>query len=145
MKKSCFQIAAPVCFLLWSGLFLFLTLQDGEETLQTGSAFALWLGRTLHLSRDPAELHLLLRTAAHIVFSAVECFLLTLTLYAFHSGNRTLWVCLLLSCLIGVLMELIKLPIPGRHFSWSETGLNMLSGAIGTLLAAGLFRLLRGH
>ena len=83
---------------------------------------------------DVNEIHLLLRSAAHIVFSFVESLLLTLTLCSFRYGKQTFRISLVLSCLIAAAMELIKLPIPGRHFSVFETLLNMASGAAGVLL-----------
>jgi len=123
--------------LLWTLLFAFLTLQDGSDTVSTGLGFANWLKSVFALPQDAETLHLLLRKAAHLICMAGESLLLYLTLRAgrIPVGKSA---CISLACclVLAVLSEAVKIPIPGRHFSWRDSGLNALGAVAGA--AAGL-------
>lgn len=141
MKHRRFTIFL-VLLILWSGLFAFLTLQNGPDTTATSLGLAHWLQRVLHLSTDTETLHLLLRKAAHIVCLAGEGLLLTLMLCSTPLPRRRCVLISLLVCFaLAVVSEAVKIPIAGRHFSWLDSGLNALGAAVGVAVASGIVSL----
>ena len=125
---------------LWTAVFAVLTLQSGADTALLGMKAASWLKGVLGIKMPAAQLHLLLRQIAHVVFMALE---VLLVLLALRSRGKALWKSFAVSFAAGlvlsVLAELVKTNIPGRHSDPSEMLLNaggaLLGAALGTLIS----------
>lgn len=118
----------------WFVFMTWLSHQSGEKTSRASRMLAEDLGKLLP-SEDPERLNALLRKTAHVVVFAVLAVLSLLTWQA--AGKRPagygIWAALLLWCLGD---EATKRMVPGRHFSWLDTGLNVLGVLVGGAVCA---------
>lgn len=134
--------------MIWFGLMIFLSHQNGDATYVTGMGLtkavldlAAWLGIAL----EAEALHMLLRRAAHVGLFLVFALLVMLTassLRAQHAVRIPVWAPALFCVLFAWADEATKILVNGRHFSWIDVGLNLIGCAVGC--AAGWFIAGRG-
>lgn len=115
---------------------LFLSSQTGEETAGLSHRIANFLGQLFGLTTSGITiLHSLLRTAAHIVLYFITTVFSCAAVYATFPHHRTAWIWPMPVCsIIGIIDEIRKASIPGRHCSLGEAGLNVLGCVLGMLL-----------
>ena len=119
--------------LLWLVMITFLSSQPGPDTAQTSLSLALFLLRVFNLPQTSLQpFHLALRTLAHIFGFFVLGALFYAALHSTYPSKKHLWVWAgVITGLIGILDEVKKLFILGRHLSWLEAGLNVLGAFCG--------------
>ncbi len=125
IKKN--RLSPAALLLIVNIALLVLTLQNGEQTLATGRAISAWLIKVLNLDEEVAKVHMTIRVAAHFLFFILDGLL-------FYVLLRKLTPTLLIVLSLSILTELVKIPISGRHFSWTDCGYNMLAGCVPDLL-----------
>ncbi len=130
--------------LAWFAFIIFLSSQPGEATAKISLALARFLLRLLNLHESRLDaLHAFLRTTAHFV----GFFVLGALLYAAmrmtrqKMGNIHFWAAGIVSVL-GVLDEIKKVFISGRHLSWAEAGLNVIGAWCGIIAAMAVMGLI---
>lgn len=142
-KRIFLQVSLWLLTILWLVFCLYLSWQTGEETGQFSqqiARFLLDLLGGLGLTPDPQQFHVRLRLFAHFGVFFVTGFLTAAALFVSlprGQGSKAVWIAAVSCALIAVLAEVGKLPIPGRHLTWSEAGLNVL----GAVCGAGLIRI----
>ena len=124
--------------LAWLALSLFLSLQDGPDTVGLSMRIAAFLVRWLNrfgVSVSLNAFHLALRSFAHFGVFFVQGFLFAATALLTFPRRLPLLLSVLACTVLAVMAEVIKRNIPGRHLSWPEAGLNVLGAAAGAALA----------
>ena len=152
MRKA-LQIVLTAAALGWLAVCLFLSWQTGAKTVGLSWRIARWLHGILQdfgISWGLTSLHRRLRLLAHVGIFFVEGFLAAAAVGASHTRRKGLGMALTALFVAGaaVLAEVCKINIPGRHLQWDETGLDVLGGVAGVLLAAAglwIFRRLRAR
>lgn len=125
-----------VC-LLWTAGALWLSWQPGPETAETSlyvSDAVIDAVDGFGIRPDRETLDMRLRLAAHVVVFFFEGFFLAAASRLSLSRGWAFAAGALSGSAISVLAEVVKPMIPGRHLTWSETGLNVL----GAICGAGL-------
>ncbi len=124
--------------LAWLALSLFLSLQDGPDTVGLSMRIAAFLARWLNrfgVSVSLSAFHMALRFFAHFGVFFVQGFLFAATALLTFPRRLPLLLSVLACTVLAVMAEVIKRNIPGRHLSWPEAGLNVLGAAAGAALA----------
>lgn len=121
--------------ILWFAWMTWLSHQTGEETGKTSRELAHCLEEALPFVRmDLEQWNCRLRKTAHVAVFAVLTVLLGLTLAAAPVALPKL-------PFLGAVIvwawadEKTKIPIPGRHFSWQDVGLNLMGVLTGGVAA----------
>ena len=126
-----------VVFCAWLILLTILSSEDGSATAQTSGKITAFV---MELFRIPtahqAKVETILRIAAHFILF----FLLGGLLYA---AMRVTWVnarfvhiwALGICGVLGIMDEVKKIFITGRHLSWEEAGLNVIGAWCGIIVA----------
>lgn len=128
MKK----IIITIILAAWTILFMVLTLQNGIDTTNTSKGLTEFLINLFGLNADEEAVHGMLRHAAHIIFLAGEGIILFIALHAakIRLGKNLMITCI--ACLaFAIFTEAIKIGIVGRHFSWTDVGLNLIGAVAG--------------
>ena len=130
----------------WIALALCLTLQNGTETATTSGMIAnavhqmlMWCGIKVQYS----ELHQALRVSAHFIVFGVLGVLFEAAILASarHKGRfKSIFMPLLISMVLAVIPEVMKLWIPGCHLQWNEVLFNAIGAYGGVLLTYGLWK-----
>lgn len=107
--------------------FIFMTCLSHQDGERTGKASRELAEHLRFLDADINDLNGKLRRAAHIVVFAVFTFLLGLTLKIGRASPE--WM--LLAAAWSYVDEATKPWIQGRHFSWSDVGLNLIGTFLG--------------
>ena len=137
MKHKLFCAILWMAAIFWLILCFYLSWQTGEETVGLSLRIARWcydLLSNLHFTVELESLHMQLRLFAHFgVFFATGLLMAGVFLVTFPQRKRSLTFCVagILCTIIGVLAEVGKLHISGRHLTWSETGLNVFGALCG--------------
>ena len=122
---------------LWLVFLTFLSSQSGPDTGRLSRWLADIVTRLLRLApRYRWEVEALLRTAAHFVcfFGLGALLYAALRMTRQKLGNIHFWAAGIVSVL-GVLDEVKKVFIIGRHLSWAEAGLNVIGAWCGIIAA----------
>lgn len=125
----------------WLVVCLFLSWQTGEETVGLSLKIAQWVCSFLSgmgFMVELESLHMHLRLFAHFGIFFAEGILAGGAAAVSFPKRKKLALpltSLAISCL-AVLAEVGKLPVPGRHLTWSEAALNVLGAVLGVLLIA---------
>ena len=145
-----FQAILWFLTLLWLAFCLYLSWQTGEETAgfsQRIARFLLDLLGKLGLQPDALHFHAGLRLFAHFGVFFVTGLLTASALFVSFSRDKrrmAFWIAAISCSLIAVLAEVGKLPIPGRHLTWSETGLNVVGAFVGCTLSNCIYAFAKG-
>ncbi len=120
---------------LWFALMTFLSSQPGEDTLRTSLQLVRFLLSVLHLPESRlGVLHTGLRIAAHFaVFFVLGGLLYTAMLMTLQKLDGTLYWTIGLCSIIGILDEVKKVFISGRHLCLEETALNVIGALCGII------------
>lgn len=120
--------------ILWFAWMTWLSHQNGEDTGKASRDLARCLEGTFpFVKMDLEQWNRHLRKMAHVVVFAVLTVLLGLTLTAASVALPKLPFLVAVSVWAWA-DEKTKIPIPGRHFSWQDVGLNLM----GILMGAGV-------
>ena len=140
MKRKKKLIFLVVILAVWLFLMLHLSSANGKTTLQESMALSEFLGKWIYHTPSEAQLHTLnlhLRKLAHVflylIFGGLNAILWNLLLEKHALWKRTV-PAIVLSIFVAFADELHKIPIAGRHFSFSEFVLNAVSACITILL-----------
>ncbi len=123
--------------LMWLLFCFYLSWQTGEETVgfsQQVAQLLLELPNKLGIRPDAQQFHAGLRLFAHFGMFFVNGLLTSSALYISlprSKWKRAFWIAAISCTVIAVLAEVGKLVVPGRHLTWSETGLNVLGAVVG--------------
>lgn len=137
--------------ILWMGLMVFLSRQEGLDTLQTSKRIAAIIAgilTRLGINVDLVKLNISLRKAAHVVVY----FILSILVYRAFCVNRyggdrlfrhlrSATLTIALCIVVAVLDEVQKKWIPGRHCDWYEVALNCMAVLVGTIISVLVHRL----
>lgn len=142
IKRSFLRLIFWLITILWAAFCLFLSWQTGQETAELSSGIAQFLLILLGkagFTPDPQQFHMGLRLFAHFGVFLITGVLLAGSLeVSLPVGKRqNIYVFLLGSSIcafVAVAAEVGKLAVPGRHLTWSETGLNVLGAIVGVAL-----------
>lgn len=121
----------------WMILLTILSSQDGSATVKTSgrlTAFVMGLFRVPAANRVQVEG--ILRISAHFVLFFVLGGLLysVIRITWDKAGSAHLWALGICGAL-GIMDEVKKVFIAGRHLSWEEAGLNVIGAWCGTIFA----------
>ena len=139
-KRIILQIVLWLLTILWLAFCFYLSWQTGEETAgfsQRIARFLLDLLGKLGMQPDPQQFHAGLRLFAHFGVFFVTGLLTAAALLVSlprGQGSKAFWIAAVSCALIAILAEVGKLPIPGRHLTWSEAGLNVVGAVCGASL-----------
>lgn len=135
-KNSIRLIFLWLAALLWTALCLYLSWQPGKETAQTSQELAAPLLQALAVfgvAPEPEVFHLRLRLAAHFGVFYIDGLLLTAAFWdGFRQPGRAFAWGTAAGTVVAVAAEVAKVGIPGRHLTWSETGLNVVGTVCGS-------------
>ncbi len=129
-----------------------LSTQDGEQTVQTSLTITKQIAEAVFTNPTDAQiadLHMVLRKAAHLVLffllGSLTTWISAVTFPKTKGILRGLYLVFsaLLSVCCGYLDEWHKQFISGRHFDYSETLLNMKSGIAGVCFAFAVLMIYR--
>lgn len=128
--------------IFWLLLLVLLSSQNGTQTAQTSLKLTLFLVQLFHLgSQHIRQLDRLLRTLAHFgVFFVLGGLAIATARQTWPKGKRMGLKVIAICAFVGVMDEVKKLMISGRHLSWTEAGLNVLGVVCGVLLAGWALR-----
>ena len=116
--------------LLWVGLMLYLSHQNGTDTFNTSNGFSVYLANMLHV--DPQLFHGLVRKAAHLVLY----FILAVLLRGWQiQRGKAPWPALVMAVVFSILDEGTKPLIPGRHCDAEDILLNDVGAALGYFIS----------
>lgn len=130
-KKMIISLAVLI---VWLGVMLFLSSQNGTETENTSSFLAKWIANMIY--DNPRQWQITpidsaFRKAAHVVIYAVFGGILYSLSSCFElKAWRKFGICTAIVVLVSVLDELHKLPIDGRHFDIPDVFLNIVGGVV---------------
>ncbi len=99
-------------------VFIFEVLLS-HTTGDRSGAESRWLSERVHVSERA------LRRGAHVCLFAILSAMSGLAFGRFGIAATAVW---------SLLDEVTKIPIPGRHFSWFDVGLNLCGCAIGAIV-----------
>lgn len=144
MKTKLIKVTLCLLIVFWIVLIFVLSSQNGTQTNQISGKIAEKAAEIIY--HQPTEqqiekLHVVIRKAAHISLFFVLGVLSFSIAYATLDVKSTKRKVLLVSssffitCSCGFFDEWHKQFIEGRHFQLDEALLNMLSGAIGIVVA----------
>lgn len=134
VKRKSFWILGAVTA-IWLGLMLFLSSQNGEDTLGLSE----WICKKIlslfgrYNASDMARLNAVLRKAAHFFLFfvlGIMSVMWTVIIPRFSVAVKTLF-CFAVCFIIAFFDEAHKVFIPGRHFSLFESLLNFFGAAAG--------------
>ena len=108
---------------IWLFFMTLLSHMPGEPSAEE----SMWLSRMTGVNESS------LRRGMHVFLFAVLAALVVVGFPEVGLGLRIGAV-----CLWGLCDEATKIPIPGRHFSWKDVGLNEGGAIIGTLIGLGI-------
>lgn len=111
----------------WLFFMLWLSHQDGEHTNRISRGLVEYLK---FLGYDAQVLNKQIRKAAHIIVFLVLTVLFGLTL---HYGQKQMWI-LGFTIVLAWADEITKIYIEGRHFAWTDVGLNLCGIAMGLII-----------
>ncbi len=145
-KKKIFKILLMVIvILLWSGIILFLSSQNGTETEKTGIKMAQLLKDGLHLKNDVYTIHMKIRKVAHVFLFFGLGMILSMSLFFLKKAKKKVYVCFLV--VIGFVFayfdEAHKIPIEGRHFNQDDVIRNIMGYVTGVVIIFLFFKLRR--
>ena len=116
--------------LLWVGLMLYLSHQNGTDTFNTSHGFTVYLANLLHV--DPQWLHGLVRKIAHVVLY----FILAVLLRGCQmQWGKAPWRALVMAVVFSIIDEGTKPLIPGRHCDVEDILLNDVGAVLGYFLS----------
>ncbi|MBR1598791.1 MAG: VanZ family protein [Lachnospiraceae bacterium] len=131
----------------WVAMILFLSFQNGSDTANTSMTFTAKILRLFTGSEPDYEMLVFwdgrFRLAAHFVLLFLYGLISFETVYQWTNRSRTkgLAISMVSGILIGIVAEVGKLPIEGRHCDLWEMMLNVIGAAIGSLVILGIRRL----
>lgn len=121
----------------WTVVAIWLSWQPGTETVGLSLQIARFLLRILgFIGVHPNEghFHMGLRLAAHIGVFFVEGIFITVALRTVTKNPCAFLIGVLSAVAVSVLIEVLKPLFPGRHFTWSETWLNVMGAICGSVI-----------
>lgn len=122
--------------LVWLGVLVFLSSQNGESTAATSLPMAEWLQQHIFTTMDVGSVHMMIRRDAHFIVFFVESLLFLTAVYnVWGKLWRSVATATVLCVSLAYIDEAHKVFIPGRHCQWNEAGMN----ATGALLGIGVF------
>ena len=128
--------------ILWLALTVYLSNQVGENsaTLSMAMARSIWTPLLkLFPELDFEEFHIFMRKLAHFGVHMVLAFsMFRASSHSFRRKGVALFATLTLAGLIAFVNELVQLRAPGRVWTMTDAGLNLLGVFIGTCLSATL-------
>lgn len=121
--------------LLWFLFMTYLSHQNGEETGKTSIELAKHLKKWFHIGKiDTDILNCKLRKWAHTGLFFVWTLLVCLTLHQTTLSSYIKWMLFVLVPIWAWADERTKTFMKGRHFSWFDTGLNLLGVVLGVIV-----------
>lgn len=136
--------------LIWGGVILFLSFQNGTDTAATSQDFTLWVLRLLHVDTNDWNVVMMwdhrFRVLAHAVTFFVYGMFGALALGCDRVTHRVWWGLFVLSGIgLAVWAEAgkVQMEIPGRHCDIGEMMLNLAGFVIGFAINAGITALVR--
>ena len=117
----------------WFCFMTHLSHQNGEETTGLSKGIVKWIIEYFNLT-DCNRIHYLIRKLAHPFVFIILVILVLFTISLKWNSKRIYIYAILVMGLWAWLDELTKLSIPGRHFSWLDTFLNLLGVIIGIII-----------
>jgi len=135
---------AWIAFFAWFLIVTLLSSQDGISTVQASGRIVSFLMRVFNIpARYRSPLHITLRTLAHVVCFCVLGALLYLAMFVTWGQTQSVrWWAVGVCVVLGVMDEVKKLFVTGRHLSWTEAGINIGSawfGIVATMMALHIF------
>lgn len=138
--------------ILWIGIILYLSSQNGVQTTQLSSGLSRKIAGFLY--RHPTvgqvhQVHMLVRKSAHVILFFILGMLAMITgSLTFHRGTLKgrlggLVLSLVITCGYAFIDEWHKQFIVGRHFDIEEMVLNLYCGIAGIVIAALAVKLFR--
>lgn len=136
MKLTFGRVIPFAIALVWLGVLVFLSSQNGENTAATSLPMAEWLQQHIFTTMDVGTVHMMIRRDAHFIVFFVESLLFMTAVYnVWGKLGRSVATATVLCITLAYLDEAHKVFIPGRHCQWNEAGMN----ATGALLGIGVF------
>ena len=136
------SIVLSIITILWFITALFFSHQAGTATAQTSGTLAEWCFTLLkkaglggNLSAEAIDA--VLRRSAHIIVFVILTALLCISLLLLKQQRKWKippWAGLIFCLFFSWADEATKIWIDGRHFSWTDVGLNAAGCAIGFLI-----------
>ena len=118
---------------IWFCFMTYLSHQNGEETTELSKGIVEQIIEYFQLG-NYNEIHYIIRKLAHPFVFGIFAVLVLFTLsLKWNNKKKYIYVIILMS-LWAWLDEVTKLLIPGRHFSWEDTLLNLLGVIIGIII-----------
>lgn len=119
---------------IWFCFMTYLSHQDGKGTTELSVGIVEKIIKYFHLTNYYNEIHFLIRKSAHIIVFTIFIVLILLTLSQKWQNKKVFISAILLTILWTWGDEITKISIPGRHFSWCDTFLNLLGVIIGIII-----------
>ena len=136
MKLTFSRVIPFLIALVWLGVLVFLSSQNGESTAATSLPMAEWLQQHIFTTMDVGTVHMMIRRDAHFIVFFVESLLFLTAVYnVWGKLWRSVATATVLCVSLAYIDEAHKVFIPGRHCQWNEAGMN----ATGALLGIGVF------
>ena len=135
MKKRT-QIILWILCITWIIVLVFFSSESGSSTQRRSRELAKVMVAVFQMAQTMVpQVDRFLRSFAHFA----GFFVLGSLVYAAVRGTFTRLrhpslLCMILCSGIGVVDEIKKLPIPGRHLDWPDAGLNVLGVCFGVVL-----------
>lgn len=118
---------------IWFCFMTYLSHQSGEETTELSRGIVEQIMEYFHLINYD-KIHYILRKLAHIFLFSILAVLVLFTLFLKCNNKKKYIFAIILMGLWSWLDEVSKVSIPGRHFSWLDTLLNLLGVIIGIII-----------
>ena len=134
------QILLWIFSLCWLVFLVWMSSQDGLDTLSTSMGLADFVIRFFGISTDHLSyVNQLLRISAHFAgFFILGSVVYISTKVSWPNHRRSTVAVVVLCSVIAVLDEVKKIFINGRHLSWLEAGLNVLGVICGVAISLGI-------
>lgn len=118
---------------IWFCFMTYLSHQSGEETTELSRGIVEQIMEYFHLINYD-KIHYILRKLAHIFLFSILAVLVLFTLFLKCNNKKKYIFAIILMGLWSWLDEVSKVSIPGRHFSWLDTLLNLSGVIIGIII-----------
>lgn len=117
----------------WFCFMTYLSHQIGETTTELSKGIVEKIIEYFNLT-NYNEIHYIIRKLAHPFVFSIFAVLVLFTLSLKWNSKKIYFFAIVLISLWTWLDEVTKLSIPGRHFSWEDTLLNLVGVIVGVII-----------